>query len=365
MNRAIFLDRDGVVNEMLYEPDGNIMTPANLEQVKIMPKVREGIAKLKELGFKIIVVTNQPGVYFGYLRKEKLDEINNFLKKELGIDEIYCCIHHPKQGDCNCRKPKTGLIEMAAKDFDLDVKNSYMVGDNLSDIKTGTNAGVKKTFRIGILREDIMELEHEKKIYPDFTLPDLVLVSEKIKKLEENKLDKLELGSGGKPSPGYLHQDITPLSEVELDFICNPWEIPLEENSLSEVLALGVVEHFRYQDAHKTFAHVYKLLKKGGSFLFDVPDMKVWSEYLYNLTHGMQEKNPFRPEHVWATTYGWQRWLGDEHKSGWTRDDILDAIKKAGFSSVEEGVQIFTSKGIERGRFARKEDAHLYIKATK
>ncbi|MDP3881880.1 MAG: HAD-IIIA family hydrolase [Nanoarchaeota archaeon] len=185
MNRAVFLDRDGVINEILYEVDGNIMAPATLEQLKILPNVREGIKKFKDMGFKVISISNQPGVAFGYLRIEKLKEINDYLKKELGIDAMYECIHHPKyDGECNCRKPKPGLILQAQRDLDIDIEESYMIGDNLSDIQTGINAGVKKTFRIGILREDIMELQHKKQIYPDYTLPDLVQIADKIKEIE-------------------------------------------------------------------------------------------------------------------------------------------------------------------------------------
>ncbi len=184
-NKAVFLDRDGVINEILYEPDGNLMSPANLEQLKILSNVKEGIQLMKNMGFKVIVISNQPGVQFGYLRKEKLEEIDRFLKQELNIDAIYECIHHPKYtGECECRKPKIGLVNQAKQDFNIDVSSSYMVGDNLSDIQTGINAKVKKTFRIGILREDIMELQHQKKIYPDFTLPNLVEVAKKIEEIE-------------------------------------------------------------------------------------------------------------------------------------------------------------------------------------
>jgi histidinol-phosphate phosphatase family protein len=185
MNKAIFLDRDGVINEHIYETDGKIMAPANLEQLKILDKVKEGISMLKDLKFKIIVVTNQPGIAFGYLNEEKLKEINIHLKSAFGIDEVYYCPHHPKYNSpCTCRKPNIGLLDQAKKDYDLDIQNSYMVGDSLSDIQTGYNAEVKKTFRIGIPREDIIELQNQKKIFPDFTLPNLVEVAEKIKSLE-------------------------------------------------------------------------------------------------------------------------------------------------------------------------------------
>ena len=179
------------------------------------------------------------------------------------------------------------------------------------------------------------------------------------------KPNKLELGSGERCTPGYLHHDIVPIEGAKLDFVCKPWEIPLDEGSISEILALGVMEHMRFDNVGKTLRHMYLLLQDGGEFLLDVPDMKVWSEYLLNVTHDHPEKNPFPPEHVWRTIYGWQRWEGDEHKSGWTRDMILRALKEAGFEKIEEGVELFTSKGFERRRFARPEDAHIYLKVTK
>jgi predicted SAM-dependent methyltransferase len=177
--------------------------------------------------------------------------------------------------------------------------------------------------------------------------------------------DKLEIGSGARPTPGYLHQDITALPGVKLDFTCNPWEIPLKPRSLSEVLALGVVEHLRWEEVRNSLRHFHRLLKKGGKFLFDAPDMKVWSEYLHNVTHGKANANPFTVKHVWSTVYGWQRWPGDEHKSGWTRESICQELRAAGFKRIKEGVHIFTSRGIARRRFGRPKDAHLYMEAEK
>ena len=179
------------------------------------------------------------------------------------------------------------------------------------------------------------------------------------------KYSKLEIGCGGKPTPGYLHQDVTQQEGVDLDFLCNPWEISVNHGSLSEVIALGVLEHLRYEEVKKTLNHIYKLLTKGGSFLFDVPDMKVWSGYLFNLTHGMKDKNPFPEEHIWSTFYGWQRWPGDEHKSGWTEDKLRKEVTDARYSKINKGVEIFTSRGFNRGRFTREGDAHIYIEAIK
>ncbi len=184
MEKAIFLDRDGTINENIYEVDGKIMSPAKVEQLKIIPGVREGVAEFKKMGFKLIVLTNQPGVPFGYIRREKLDEINNFLKKELNLDAVYCCIHGPKE-NCSCRKPKIGLVLQSSKDFGIDLKKSYVVGDSLSDIQTGKNAGVKKNFLIGIDRIDARNIMHKENIFPDFICANLLEVAEKIKSLEK------------------------------------------------------------------------------------------------------------------------------------------------------------------------------------
>jgi predicted SAM-dependent methyltransferase len=181
----------------------------------------------------------------------------------------------------------------------------------------------------------------------------------------KNKLKKLEIGSGDNPLKGYLHQDVYLQKGVVLDFICNPWEIDLPYESLDEVISLATIEHLRFTEVEMTFKHIYNLLNKNGEFLFDVPDMKIWTEYLFNLTHERQHLNPFPEKHIWSTIYGWQRWPGDEHKSGWTRESILSLVNNIGFSKIEEGVHIFTLKGIIRGRFTRNGDAHLYIKATK
>lgn len=180
-----------------------------------------------------------------------------------------------------------------------------------------------------------------------------------------SKCGKLELGVGERPTQGYLHQDISNTSGTALDFMCQPWEITLDDNSLTEVLALGVIEHLRFEEARKTAVNVYRMLVRGGYFIFDVPDMKVWSEYLYNVTHGCADQNPCTANHVWHTIYGWQRWPGDEHKSGWIRENILSELRDAGFDNIEEGLNILRAKGIVRRRFRRSWDAHIYLCATK
>lgn len=147
MNASIFLDRDGVVVE-------EINYLSSVEDVVLMEGAGDAISKLKEAGFIVIVITNQSGVARGYFSEEKVQEINDYIKRELGkrggrIDKFYYCPHHPSFGrgkyrkECNCRKPKIGMIEEAVRDFNIDLQKSYLIGDKLSDIKAGLTAGCK------------------------------------------------------------------------------------------------------------------------------------------------------------------------------------------------------------------------------
>jgi len=350
MNRAVFLDRDGVINKILYEPDGNIMAPANLEQVKILDNVKEGIQRFKELGFKVIVVTNQPGVAFGYLKKEKLQEINNFLKNELGIDEIYSCTHHPKfDGECNCRKPKIGLIEQAKNDFDIDVENSYMVGDNLSDIETGKNANVKKTFRIGIIRDDMIQLQHEKNIYPDFTLPDLSVIADKIKNIEEReRFDNLQLCVSSDPIEDYLYQNNVQLKNIELDFICDPWNLPMKDNSLNNIIALDGISDLSKEEFDKTIKKISSLLKIGGKLYLKYPNLKVLSKRLNEI---INETSKDEPE-LFQLLSRWKLF---------SLQNVHEILKKSGFSKIMEGKENFEEKFLN----TQQEQYYIYIKVIK
>lgn len=172
---------------------------------------------------------------------------------------------------------------------------------------------------------------------------------------------KLELGSGGRPTPGYCHQDVYEQPGTDLDHVGPASSIALPDNTVTEVLALGVVEHFTRSEAKATFANVYRMLAPGGVFLFDVPDLKVWCQYLVDYENGAL--CPFSRDHILATLYGWQRWDGDEHKSGWTRDLIELELRAAGFRRIDYGLAPFKARGLDRRRFSRPHDAHLYVEA--
>ena len=173
---------------------------------------------------------------------------------------------------------------------------------------------------------------------------------------------RLEIGSGRRPTPGYLHNDVRAFDHVE--FACNAWEVSLPSDTLEEVIALGVIEHLTFRQVEKTFRNVHRMLRRDGRFVFGAPDLLVWSEYLYDVLRA--KPCPFTKEHVLATIYGWQRWDGDEHKSGWTKESLTQKLKEFGFGRVVDGEEHFKTKPeLWRRRLGRPEDAHVRIIAIK
>lgn len=144
--RAVFLDRDGVINETVVR-DGRPYPPSSVEELTFSPGVAEAIEALRAAGFRIIVVTNQPDVATGAQRREIVEAIHERIRRLFGIDDIRVC-YHLDQDDCACRKPKPGLLLEAANDWSVDLKRSFMVGDRWRDIEAGKAAGCK-TILIG------------------------------------------------------------------------------------------------------------------------------------------------------------------------------------------------------------------------
>ncbi len=143
---AVFLDRDGVINRALVR-DGKPYPPASLDEFEILPGVAEACAKLKAAGFLLVVATNQPDVGRGTLSQAVLDEIHAEMRRRLPIDRVEVCTHPGKgASDCDCRKPRPGMLLRAAKELGIDLAQSWMVGDRWRDIDCGAAAGVKTLF---------------------------------------------------------------------------------------------------------------------------------------------------------------------------------------------------------------------------
>ena len=146
MQRAVFLDRDGVINK---DPPHYAH---RLDQLELIPRSDVAIKLLNDLGYLVIVISNQSGVARGYYTEDQISLFNNTLINEIqkkggNIDAIYYCPHHPYaiiekyKKNCNCRKPQPGMILQAAQEYNIDLKKSFVVGDKLSDIEAGKNAG--------------------------------------------------------------------------------------------------------------------------------------------------------------------------------------------------------------------------------
>ena len=135
MRRAVFIDRDGVINRSLLR-GGRPFAPIHPEDLVILPGVAEALLKLRAAGFLNIVVTNQPDIATGLQRRETLDEMHSRLTAELALDEIRIC-PHVDADNCACRKPKAGLLIDAAREHNINLNTSCMVGDRWRDIEAG------------------------------------------------------------------------------------------------------------------------------------------------------------------------------------------------------------------------------------
>lgn len=139
--RAIFFDRDGVLNDVIVDGEG-IRSPRALGEFRIKEGAREVVQRVKERGYLAIVVTNQPEVKRNLLDKDELDCMHAALKKELGVDDVLVCLHDNDDG-CACRKPKPGMLLDAARKWNIDLSQSFIVGDTWRDVGAGEAAGVK------------------------------------------------------------------------------------------------------------------------------------------------------------------------------------------------------------------------------
>lgn len=180
-NKAVFLDRDGVINKNLFDVKQGIKSPSIPSEFILLPRAKRAVNILKKEGFKIAVVSNQPGIATGAIRKAMLDKITQKMTLKLNLDGVYYCIHHPKFSKCSCRKPKDGLLKTAEKDLDIDMKNSYIVGDNITDIQAGKNC--KKKILVAFNFHTIKDIKSNGTI-PDYFAYDLYDAAKIIKRLE-------------------------------------------------------------------------------------------------------------------------------------------------------------------------------------
>lgn len=175
---AVFLDRDGVINAMWYDQEhGLVDSPGNADQFNLLPKAAEGVRCLNEMGLLTVVVSNQPGIAKGRFTLKLLDEMTakmslQLMESRAKVDEVLYCLHHPGATDtkylaqCDCRKPKPGLLLSASRRLGIDLTKSYMVGDGLTDVQAGNTAGCH-TIWIGRPKSETYEAMERNNSVPD------------------------------------------------------------------------------------------------------------------------------------------------------------------------------------------------------
>ena len=173
MKKAVFLDRDGVINHLIPLSNDSRNSPRNSDEFQLFPKAAKAIRGLKTAGWFVAIISNQPNVAKGKSSFSDIEAITNKMKSELArngavIDDIYYCFHHPDPlqvvntsllQNCDCRKPKPGLLFKAACDWKIDLSQSWMVGDSKSDIQAGVAAGCQTILvKEGLKYEDVHRL---------------------------------------------------------------------------------------------------------------------------------------------------------------------------------------------------------------
>jgi D-glycero-D-manno-heptose 1,7-bisphosphate phosphatase len=201
--RAVFIDRDGVINRMFFHAEFGITdSPANPDQFELLPGVAAAIAEFNRLGLLAVVVSNQPGIAKGKFTLALLEAMEGKMIAGIqsaggGLDAIYNCLHHPEalleqyRERCDCRKPEPGLLVKAARDFNIDLSGSYMIGDGATDIMAGRAAKTTTLFvssRKCYNCDSLIELG----AWPDYIVSDLSEAAVVIRSLEAGDKDSVQ-----------------------------------------------------------------------------------------------------------------------------------------------------------------------------
>lgn len=187
MNKAVFYDRDGIIVKMLYNPElGTIDTVSQPSQISFIPGIYDLLKHTSSLGYKNIIISNQPAVGREKISEKGFEEVRNEMLKKLKeqdaiIDDDYYCFHHSHASIlkykkiCDCRKPKPGLILEAAKKHKIDLSKSWMIGDSVNDVRAGHSAGCKTILIADLYESEYLRVleENLEGVKPDFLIKKL------------------------------------------------------------------------------------------------------------------------------------------------------------------------------------------------
>jgi len=236
MRRAVFLDRDGVINAYVYNPEfGTVDSPANPGDFQLLPGVAEALSVLTHMDFLVLVVSNQPGIAKGKFSPALLEAVTQKMHSEIDakggkLDQVYYCLHHPEavlaeyRESCDCRKPFPGLIREAAKNWEIDLSASYLVGDGITDIVAGTAAGVTTIF-VSPHKCYICSELLKQNANPDYVATNLPSAVEKICELESGgqdsstRLEQVEFSKESTYAQKHIAEAIQILQQLDTELI--------------------------------------------------------------------------------------------------------------------------------------------------
>jgi D-glycero-D-manno-heptose 1,7-bisphosphate phosphatase len=176
MHKAVFLDRDGVINEVIFRNENTLkpIAPWSMEEFSLLSGIKCPLLNLKKLEFKLFVVTNQPDIAKGVIDHSFVTKVNEVISREFPIDEIRVCPHVDLDG-CECRKPKSGMILSLAKKWNIDCQNSFLIGDSWRDMEAGKKAGSTTI---------LLEKHYNRGVEADYKINNLSQVAEIINKID-------------------------------------------------------------------------------------------------------------------------------------------------------------------------------------
>ncbi|MEY2410552.1 MAG: D-glycero-D-manno-heptose 1,7-bisphosphate phosphatase [Verrucomicrobiota bacterium] len=173
MKKAVFIERDGILNEVKAGPKHQI-APLTLEEFTVNKKAEPALRKLKNAGFVLIVTTSQPGLSRGYQSRRELDRMHDIIKRSFPLDDLMVC-PHDESDHCPCRKPRPGLLIEAAFKWHLNLDHSFVVSDKWQDAEAARTAGCTSL---------LLQSPWVGNVHHDFVLPDLDAITEKILSLK-------------------------------------------------------------------------------------------------------------------------------------------------------------------------------------
>ena len=260
--RAVFLDRDGVINRSL-ERDSKPFAPTSLAEFEILPGVPEACAKLKAAGFLLVVATNQPDVGRGTLKKEIVETIHAEMRRRLPIDRVEVCFHPGRgESDCDCRKPRPGMLLRAARELGIDLAQSWMVGDRWRDVDCGHAAGCRTVFIDCGYAEELRQK-------PDFSAGNLVEAADII--LRQSKKDrimrtlkdlKVKIFADGADKKGMLELNANPVIQ---GLTTNPTLMRKAGVTQFEAFARDILQHITVKPvSFEVFSDDFAEMKRQG-----------------------------------------------------------------------------------------------------